>query len=589
MRLYSSKEVYKMAESRKKSIQKDLKIIEGVIESILEYVNKGRTKKARAERLEERKEDLEIAERAYRKARSEIDVLYFAYEYFSDERNPDNDNNLIPLGATLATAPAIHKELCDMLNRITFEEHDGKVCWSVPRGHAKSTYVSNIYPIHCCIFDGDTPHGRKYILIISETEDLAKKFIEYIKDQLKHNKKLREDFGELLSTKKFENEKDNASEFVTTKGTLVRAGSTGKALRGARNKAYRPDLVICDDLESMENTNTPELREKNLYWFNSVVSPVGEKGRTAFLYVGTMVHGQGLLPDVLTRIDYNSKIYSAIIDYPVREDLWQIYEEILNDKSDPNREDKADAFYYEHAEEMDEGVKTLWSERWTYRELMKEKSKIGSRAFSSEYLNLPADKDSMIFHDGIFTYYDENDLYDKDGRPRPMEIFGFWDLAIKDKKRSDYNAVVIIGRDKVTGVMYVLESWSGRVPVHKALIKCLEIIEKWQPKIMGVETIQAQYELYRQLQEKMFKLGITYTRLKPINPKAKKEERIEILEPLFETGFLRIKRTQRLLIEQLEQFPNGDHDDLPDALASAVDLAGKHSRRRTHYRKPRGM
>lgn len=574
--------------SRKHEIEKKLKQIEMIRDSILAEINKGRTKKARKQRLQDYAEDLNAIEREYRKTRSEIDVLFFAYEYFSDERNPDNDNNLIPLGATFENAPAIHRELCTMLDAITFEEHDSKIGWSVPRGHAKSTYVSNIYPIHCCIFEGDTPHGRKYILILSETEDLSKKFIEYIKDQLKHNQKLREDFGELLSTKKFENEKDNSGEFITTKGTLVRAGSIGKALRGARNKAYRPDLVICDDLESMENTNTPELREKNLFWFNSVVSPVGEKGRTAFLYVGTMVHGQGLLPDILSRIDYKSKIYSAIVEYPEETDLWQKYEDILSDKTDPDREDKADAFYFEHQQEMDKGCKTLWSERWTYRELIKEKVKIGSRAFSSEYLNLASDKESMIFHDGIFTYFDEPDLYDQNGRPRPMDIYGFWDLAIKDKKRSDFNAIVIVGRDRITGVMYVLDAWSGKVPVHKALEHCIKMIEQWKPKILGVETIQAQYELYRQLQEKLFKLGIYYTRLKPVNPKAKKEERIEVLEPLFETGFLRIKRTQRMLIEQLEQFPTGSHDDLPDALASAVDLAGK-QRKRSHYNKPRGL
>ena len=71
------------------------------------------------------------------------------------------------------------------------------------------------------------------------------------------------------------------------------------------------------------------------------------------------------------------------------------------------------------------------------------------------------------------------------------------------------------------------------------------------------------------------------------NPKAKKEDRIQILEPLFETGYLRLKRSQRLLLEQLLVFPQGEHDDLPDALASAVDLAGK-TRQRTHYIKPEG-
>ena len=83
------------------------------------------------------------------------------------------------------------------------------------------------------------------------------------------------------------------------------------------------------------------------------------------------------------------------------------------------------------------------------------------------------------------------------------------------------------------------------------------------------------------------KHGLYATRIKACNPRAKKEDRIQILEPLFETGYLRLKRSQRMLLEQLLVFPQGEHDDLPDALASVVDLAGK-TRQRTHYQKPVG-
>ncbi|MDT2268110.1 hypothetical protein [Paenibacillus larvae] len=69
-----------------------------------------------------------------------------------------------------------------------------------------------------------------------------------------------------------------------------------------------------------------------------------------------------------------------------------------------------------------------------------------------------------------------------------------------------------------------------------------------------------------------------------------KEERIESLEPLIESGFLRFNRSHRLLLEQMEQFPGGTHDDLPDALAGAVDIAGgKRRRKKSYYKKPPGL
>ena len=557
------------------------------IDKIKDDISKTKSKKKRAELALAYAPDIAVLEKTYRICRSAYDVLFFAYEYFSDDRNPENDSNLIPAGCSPENAPDVHKELCLMLDGIAWDNHSGKVCYSMPRGHAKSTFVSNVFPIHQCYFDCATDGGRKYILIISETEDLSTKFVEYINSQLKFNKKLREDLGVIMNESKFDNKKDTGMEFVTTKGTMVRAAGMGKALRGARNGAYRPDLVILDDLESMANTNTKELREKNLHWYNSVIEPIGVEGRTAFLYVGTLVHGNGLLPDILTRIDYESRKYAAIVQEPDNMELWMHYCEILDDKTDEEREAKADAFYEENREEMDKGWKTLWS-RWTYSALMKKKSTLGTKAFNSEYMNIAYDPDSQIFNEDNIIFFDDRDLIDQWGRKIPLDVYGFWDLAVgKGNKRDDYNAVVIIGRDKLTGVMYVLDAWSAKVPAHKALAVAEQKISEWQPRLFGVETIQMQYEFYRQLQENIMKHGLYSTRLKDCNPKDKKEDRIQILEPLFETGYLRLKRSQRLLLEQLLVFPQGEHDDLPDALASAVDLAGK-TRQRTHYIKPEG-
>ena len=557
------------------------------IEKIKKEVSKARSKKKRAEVALSYAEDLAVLEKTYRVCRSAYDVLFFAYEYFSDDMNPENDNNLIPAGCDIKDAPEVHVELCEMLSGIAWENHSGKVCYSMPRGHAKSTFVSNVFPVHQCYFDCNTDGGRKYILIISETEDLSTKFVEYINSQLKFNKKLRDDLGVIMNESKFDNRKDTGMEFITTKGTMIRAAGMGKALRGARNGAYRPDLVILDDLESAVNTNTKELREKNLNWYNSVIEPIGVEGRTAFLYVGTLVHGSGLLPDILTRIDYDCRKYAAIVQEPDNMELWMQYCEILDDKTDEEREHKADAFYEENREEMDKGWKTLWK-RWTYPALMKKKSTIGTKAFNSEYMNIAYDPDSQAFNEDDIIFFDDRDLIDQWGRRLPLDIYGFWDLAVgKGNKRDDYNAIVILGRDKGTGVMYVLDAWSAKVPAHKALAIAEQKIAEWQPRLFGVETIQMQYEFYRQLQENIMKHGLYATRIKACNPRAKKEDRIQILEPLFETGYLRLKRSQRMLLEQLLVFPQGEHDDLPDALASVVDLAGK-TRQRTHYQKPVG-
>lgn len=63
-----------------------------------------------------------------------------------------------------------------------------------------------------------------------------------------------------------------------------------------------------------------------------------------------------------------------------------------------------------------------------------------------------------------------------------------------------------------------------------------------------------------------------------IDNRVNKPVRIRRLTPLLSQGKLRFKGGSpgtRLLVEQLQDFPNGDHDDGPDALEMTLRLASK--------------
>lgn len=536
-----------------------------------------------AEKVAEILAEIKSKKQLYRMIRGYYDVLFFAYEYFSDGKNPDNETNLIPAGAQLQTAPQFHSELCGKLDELTVDKPTKRIGWGAPRGTGKSAYLSNVYPTHSVVY-----RNRRYILIISETVDMSQNFLEFVSTNLKHNAKLRTDFGEVLDPNNKKNAEDNQGSFVTSTNIKVQAASIGGQLRGSRFKNARPDLIICDDIESSKNTNTQDLRDKNLHWFNSVIEPIGDPDTTAIIYMGTLVHGQGLLPNVLQRPEYDSKIYSSILSEPVHSDMWEKFDNMLRDVNNPNRLIDAENYYYENKELMDEGVKVLWQERFDYLALMKKKVDLGSRAFSSEYLNLPSDLESAIFKEEYFDHFERDDLYFKDGSKKYLDIYGFWDIAMGKNSRSDYNAIVIIGREPKTGVVYVLEAFAKKCPPHEAMQKALEYLEQYRPKVFGVETINAQFEFYRQLQQKAVQLGLYGTKIRPVNPTAKKEQRIEALEPLFEQGFIKTQKHHRLLEEMFIQYPTHPHDDLPDCLASALGLTRLVKARR-HFYKPEGL
>lgn len=556
--------------------------LEGKIEE-LKVDAKAFASQGDVEAVEDILEDVRYYSKVYRITRGYFDILYFAYEYFSEEKNPENETNLIPNGVFIEDAPDFHRELCSKLDELNTIHPTKNIGWGAPRGSGKSAYLSNIEPTHAVVYG-----TRKYILIISETVAMAQNFLEFVSTNLKSNAKLREDFGECLSPNKNKNIEDNQEGFVTFDDIKVQASSIGGQLRGSRHKNARPDLILLDDIESSKNTNTQDLREKNLHWFNSVIVPIGSPDRTAIIYMGTLVHGQGLLPNVLSRPDYDSKIYSSIKSEPVNQELWTKVEMMLKDVDNPNRLHEAEQFYYEHKAEMDEGVEVLWADRFSYFDLIKKKVEVGSRAFASEYLNLPSDAESCIFREDYLYYYTDNDLFDNTGKKIPMDVVGFYDIAMGKNKRSDYNSITIIGRDRRTGAIYVLESWNKKCTPSEALEQCLKFIEQYRPRVFGVETINAQFEIFRMLQSAVIKNGMYYTHVKAVNPTAKKEQRIEMLEPLFEQGVIRTKKNQRLLHEMLLQYPNHNHDDAPDCLASAINLL-KVNRKKGYFYKPEGI
>ncbi|MEW8987296.1 MAG: hypothetical protein AB2401_09900, partial [Bacillus sp. (in: firmicutes)] len=318
-------------------------------------------------------------------------MLYFTYEYFSDEMNPDNETNLIPKGQVYSGAADFHRTLCSLLDDITAGNQTSNVAWSVGRRHAKTAYLSNSFLCHQTVF-----RHQKYIIEVSETTDVAWDFIKFTQQNLKFNEKLREDFGPLLHPKPSMNEVDNKYEFITSSGTKVEAKGMGTQMRGLRHLTERPGLFLLDDLESNANTNTPELRQKNLHWFRSEMLEALGFGGIA-VYMGTILGYDSLLNHVINkRKDFTSKKFPAILSWSEREDLWEQWREIYNADEVESKE-KADAFYETNKEEMLRGTAVLWPQLYSYKYFREKRESMGVKAFNQEYLGNPVDEESQVF------------------------------------------------------------------------------------------------------------------------------------------------------------------------------------------------
>ncbi|ANY67725.1 hypothetical protein BBD42_15565 [Paenibacillus sp. BIHB 4019] len=509
--------------------------------------------------------------------RAEVDVAYFAYEYTSDGGNPENEDNVIrnaedgtPHDGIEDIAP-IHREFFDLCDYVNNEERNARLAIAAARGHSKSGVFSNGMPLHQLVF-----RKRRYILVISETDGLAKKLIGWVNKQLKFNAKLRADFGPLLHERNTQNERDNEEAFLTLSGALVEASSSGKQLRGKRHGSYRPDLVIVDDPSSANNEGTKEAREKLVHWFNSVVVPIGTKA-TAIVLVGTMVSATGLLNHVLKRKDFKSSFHGAVISEPDNPKLWDDYLELYG-RSESQAE--VDEFYEANKDALESGVKLAWPWRWSYRALMHEKFNMGTRAYNSEFRNLAFSEDEQYFFPEQYGYYRFEYVggrkfirYEEMRIPvEELTISGAWDIAQGKNARSCYNAVLTVGRYEKTGHIFVLDEYASKEQPHVYIDLIVSRIKEWKHHVFSVETINAQHEFYRQLQEALRREGAPRTRLNDIKShKSGKEERIESLEPLCHNKTLIFNRSHTMLLDQMAQYPHGDYVDSADALQLAVE------------------
>jgi predicted phage terminase large subunit-like protein len=510
--------------------------------------------------------------------RAETDMLYFFYEYFSEARNPGNPDNLVPSpDVDMDDAPDFHRKLSQILDSVSNVNTTARIAWAASRGHAKSAYLSNAFPVHELVY-----RKRKMILIISETAEGSKKFVKWISGQLKFNEKLRADFGELLHPQKTRNEKDSEEAFITTTGAKVESTSLGKQIRGFRNGSVRPDLIILDDLESLDSNNTAELRQKWKNWFNQELMPAGDPTRTAVIFMGTLMHFDSLLNYVLNeRRDFIKNRFSAIIEWPERMDLWAEFERIYKEYEPTPDElarleagedinpwrDAAMRFYDSNKAEMDRGAKVLWPARFPLPALMLEKINVGNRAFNTEYQNVPIDEESQIFVPERFYYWEDRAFPSRD-----YYIGMGIDFAM-GKEKGDYSAIVTVAKHRLTDKCYVIDAFVERIKPDKFLDVIVRKVIEYQPDIIGAEAQMAQEFFVDQLKAALTAAGYpAHTRVKKIQQRQRKELRIEAMLPDIEAGNIVFHRNQTTLLEQFERYGSRWHDDGPDALATALKV-----------------
>tara|TARA_R110000868_G_scaffold368852_1_gene631992 strand:- start:16054 stop:17712 length:1659 start_codon:yes stop_codon:yes gene_type:complete len=435
-----------------------------------------------------------------------------------------------------------HQHIFARVPEILASEKGVRDLFIAPRGASKSTHLSLGFALYCIV------RGlKRYIIEVCDVYEQAALLIEAIKAELTTNIRLQNDFPEAFGAGRVWRE----GEIITQNNVRIEGLGAAKKIRGRRHGPYRPDLLFLDDIENDDAVRSPEQRKKLWNWIYRAALKVGPPdGSMDVVWVGTVLHFDAVIVRAAKSPGWSVTEFQAVVQFPDRMDMWEAFEEVYHNDG----EDAARAFYAQHQAEMDLGAIVNWPGVQSLLFLMLERA-ADLAAFQTEYQNKPISEGNPF---GDLKYWVQ--------RRHDWVFFGAIDPSLGKKgKGRDPSAILIGGFDRLSGTMDLVEASIRKRLPDLIIADTIALQKEYRALLWFVEAVQFQEFLRTQLMVEAAKQGVGVSAI-PVTPSADKDLRIERLQPPVAAGLIRFNATHTTLIDQLQQWPNADHDDGPDAL-----------------------
>ena len=414
--------------------------------------------------------------------------------------------------------PRFHKDIYALLPK------NKRLVIAAPRGFAKSTIISRFYPLWLAIFG-----KAKDICLISASETLAIGFLRDIKREIESNQMIQDMFGDLRTEKWTEN------LIILKTGTTIRARGAGGQIRG-----FRPDVIICDDIETDESVESEEQRKKLKDWlFKACINTLMPDGQ--FIIIGTIIHPLSVLSDLL------------VMPNGWHKEKYQAY---VNGVQEPGHE--------------------LWGELWNHDRLQIRKKEIGSWAFSAEYLNNPVSNETAPVQEKHIRYWEE--------LPKQYSCVIAVDPAYSDDETADYKVAAVVAIDQQQN-RYLVDYVRTHDPIGRFQDSIINLFLRYRDTLTGVgvpnsgvekgffDSFMKKCEERKLLSIPVVELKNTFTNsITNVSARNKKARVIAALQPLFEQGKYYIGVNHIEARDELLTIGSSRWDDLVDCMAYAEQI-----------------
>lgn len=435
----------------------------------------------------------------------------------------------------------------------------------LPRDHMKSALIA--YRVAWEL----TRDPTLRVLYISSTSNLATKQLKFIKDILT-NDTYRLYWPEMVTKEEAKREKWTEREISLDhplrKKENIRDPSIFTAGLTSNIVGLHCDIAVLDDVVVQANAYLEDGREKVRDQYGLLSSI--ETANAREWVVGTRYHPKDLYS---TLLEMEIEEYDELGNVAARTQLFEIKEHAVETAGDGTgqflwpRQQRSDGKWFGFDE------KILAQKRAQY---------LNKIHFRAQYYNDPHDIDSSPIQRSLFQYYDPNWLSRRDGawsfKGSRLNVFAAVDFAYSTGKNADSSCVVVVGVDGENN-FYVLDIDRFKTAQPSVYFDhILKMFEKWGFRKIRAEVSVAQVVLVNDLKENYIRpLGLTLSvdEYRPSRWQGSKEERIlAILEPKYANKQIyHYAGGNTQILEEELIFSNPAHDDVKDALASAIDFA----------------
>lgn len=467
--------------------------------------------------------------------------------------------------------PLVHPQRClgnihrEVIGWWTREDGKSHQLLLLPRDHMKSALVA--YRVAWEI----TKDPTLRVLYISSTANLATKQLKFIKDILTSSI-YRKFWPEMINQEEGKREKWTESEISVDhparKHEAVRDPTIFTAGLTTGIVGLHCDIAVLDDVVVGENAYTEDGRSKVRTQYSFLASIEGTDARE--WVVGTRYHPQDL---------YNDLRKMQIQEY--------------NDKGDPLEAEDLYETFERQVENLGDGTgEFLWPRQQRYdgkwfgfdsRILaIKREQYLDKLQFRAQYYNNPNDESSAPIKRDHFQYYEPQFLVRQNGKwfykTNRLNIFAAIDFAYSLQSAADYTAIVIVGVDSYHNY-YVLDIDRFKSNLILDYFNhILKLHQKWDFRKIRAEVTGAQESIVETLKTQHIRkhgLALAIDAHRPSRYQGAKEERIlATLQPRYQNMQMWHPRTGNVqILEDELVLQKPPHDDVKDALTSAVDIA----------------